>query len=343
MAVAGTAEGSSRAARAESSRLAWAFVISLCLHLLVGGTYYEGKKLGWWQSMHWPAWLQKARMLTELLKKKEESKPPEPRDIPLMFIDVSPAQVAVEPPKDAKYYSDKNSRAANVEATKQAEIPNLTGKQTEVPATVDVPKEKFLPLQPSHPAPPAPQRQEEVKAKTVEPIKETPKEVVKPKEPVADLAMAKPEAAPKKDEGKAVRPRPRTVEEYAALHPEWRPPSERMKQNGGVPQLHLDSVDAKATPFGAYDAALIEAIKLRWYTLLEERHYSTGGKVVLQFHLHSDGRITDMTVTENTAGEVLGYVCQKAVLDPAPFQAWPGDMRRLLGDTRGIQFTFFYN
>ena len=149
MAVAGTAEGSSRAARAESSRLAWAFVISLCLHLLVGGTYYEGEKLGWWQSMHWPAWLQKARMLTELLKKKEESKPPEPRDIPLMFIDVSPAQVAVEPPKDAKYYSDKNSQAANPDADKETDIPKITGKQTQIVKTEDVPRTKAFPLQPA--------------------------------------------------------------------------------------------------------------------------------------------------------------------------------------------------
>jgi hypothetical protein len=77
--------------------------------------------------------------------------------------------------------------------------------------------------------------------------------------------------------------------------------------------------------------------------LLEARNYSSGGKVVLQFHLHYDGRVTDMVVAENTAGEVLGYVCEKAVLDPAPFGVWPGDMRRLLGETRSIQFTFFYN
>src|SRR5689334_5218655 len=103
MAVAGTAEGSVRAARADSSRLAWAFVISLCLHLMLGGTYYEGNKLGWWRKIHLPAWLQKARMLTEVLKKKEDIKPLPSPEIPLMFIDVSPAQVAVEPPKDAKY------------------------------------------------------------------------------------------------------------------------------------------------------------------------------------------------------------------------------------------------
>ena len=66
------------------------------------------------------------------------------------------------------------------------------------------------------------------------------------------------------------------------------------------------------------------------------------GKVVLHFRLHYDGRITDMDMTENTAGEVLGFICQKAVLDPAPFAAWPSDMRRTLGDVRNIRFTFIY-
>jgi hypothetical protein len=58
--------------------------------------------------------------------------------------------------------------------------------------------------------------------------------------------------------------------------------------------------------------------------------------------LHYDGRITDMNMAENSAGEVLGFICQKAVLDPAPFAAWPSDMRRTLGDIRNIQFTFYY-
>jgi hypothetical protein len=49
-----------------------------------------------------------------------------------------------------------------------------------------------------------------------------------------------------------------------------------------------------------------------------------------------------MKVAENTAGEVLGFICESAVHDPAPFAAWPSDMRRTLGDTRNIQFTFYY-
>ena len=119
-----------------------------------------------------------------------------------------------------------------------------------------------------------------------------------------------------------------------------------MKQEGGVSRRHITpSFDTKATPFGAYDAALVEAISQRWFTLLDQRDYASDsrGKVVLQFRLHHDGRVTDMNMANNTAGEVLGLICQKAVLDPAPFAAWPSDMRRTLGEIRNIQFTFYYN
>jgi hypothetical protein len=67
------------------------------------------------------------------------------------------------------------------------------------------------------------------------------------------------------------------------------------------------------------------------------------GKVMLRFHLNYDGTITEMTVLENTVGDLLGYVCQKAINDPAPFKPWPEDMRRLVGQNyREITFTFYY-
>src|SRR5215468_9535719 len=62
----------SRVSRVESSRLAWAFVISMCLHAAAGGGYYAGKKFGWWQNGHWPAWLQSAKVLATVLRKKED-------------------------------------------------------------------------------------------------------------------------------------------------------------------------------------------------------------------------------------------------------------------------------
>jgi len=280
--------------------------------------------------------LRPPKILTELLVPKKPSPPPPlPQDYPLMFVNVSPAQASVEPPKDAKFYSDKNARAANPEADKITDIPKIDGKQTEVAKTEDVPREQFTPLQPARPAPPPQEAQPEIKPK--------------PAYTPGDLTLAKPSPTPRQTEGDAneAKPaRPRTIREALAQMQNNRLPGEKMKQEGGVRRRNeIASLDTKATPFGAYDAALVDAISQRWFTLLDERTYASDsrGKVVLQFRLHHDGRVTDMNVADNTAGEVLGLICQKAVLDPAPFAAWPSDMRRTLGETRNIQFTFYYN
>ena len=336
MPIAGTPRWSLRLEQAELTRLAWAFALSLALHSLAYGSYHTGNKYHLWQNLHWPEWLRPPKVLTELLTPK---KPPPPllqrEDYPLMFVNVSPAQATAEPPKDAKYYSDKNSRAANPEADKITEVPKIDGTQTEVAKTEDVPREKFTPLQPSPPAQPAQEAPPEIKPK--------------PAYTPGDLTMAKPSPTPRTADGDAneAKPaRPRTIRQALAQLQNSRPPGEKMKQEGGVRRRHeIASLDTKATPFGAYDAALVDAISQRWFTLLDQRDYASDsrGKVVLQFRLHHDGRITDMNMADNTAGEVLGLICQKAVLDPAPFAAWPSDMRRTLGEVRNIQFTFYYN
>jgi hypothetical protein len=80
--------------------------------------------------------------------------------------------------------------------------------------------------------------------------------------------------------------------------------------------------------------------------LLDSRDYARDrtGKVVLEFRLNYVGRITDMKVVENTVDELLCLLCQKAVMDPAPFAPWPSDLRRLVGaDYREVRFTFYYN
>lgn len=158
--------------------------------------------------------------------------------------------------------------------------------------------------------------------------------------------MAKPEPKPVKDPGQAPHKRPLTVAEALARQPDNQIVGQKVKQEGGVRRkLETSLFDTVATPFGAYDRMLIDAIQTHWYALLDERNYAaeSRGKVVLQFILHPDGRITDMTMPENTAGEVLGYICEKAVMEPAPFPNWPIEMRRMIGENRPIQFTFYYD
>jgi predicted RNA-binding protein associated with RNAse of E/G family len=79
--------------------------------------------------------------------------------------------------------------------------------------------------------------------------------------------------------------------------------------------------------------------------LLDSQQFARdrNGKVILRFHLNHDGTITDIQELQNTVGDVLGYVCREAVTDPAPFAAWPSDMRRMVGENyREITFTFYY-
>ncbi|HYG33778.1 MAG TPA: hypothetical protein VEC99_03280 [Clostridia bacterium] len=336
MSVAGMHRESLRQERAESSRLVWAFAISMALHLLLFGGYHTGKKLHWWENMAWPAWLSPVKKLTEALQKKPDTAQPlRPQEPPLLFVEVNPVQETIEPPKNAQYYSSRNSQAANPEPEKDTDVPKITGEQTKVRKTEDVPRSKPMPLQPTPPpqAQQAPQEQDEAKAK--------------PTQVPGDLAVGKPEPKPEKSTGEAPRSRPRTIKEALARLPDSsRLAGEKMKQEGGVKRhLELSSFNAKATPFGAYDYAFIQAVQQRWYALLDSREYASDsrGKVVLQFNLHSDGRITAMKVTENTVGEVLGLICQKAVLDPAPYAAWSKEMRLNMEDPRNVQFTFYYD
>jgi len=334
MSVAGAALGSVRQEQAESSRLVWAFAISIALHLLIFGGYQTGKQFHWWENAHWPSWLSPLKKLADALKKKEPltAQPLQPQPPPLLFVDVSPENATPEPPKNATHYSSFNSQAANPEVVKESNLPQISGEQKHVPKTEDIPRAKPVPvpLQPS----PAPVVQENVE-------EQKPKAAQAP----GDLAMAKPEPNPPKDPGEAPRARPRTIKEALARQ-DNRMVGQKMKQEGGV-RRHLDTslFDAMATPFGDYDRMLIAAIQQRWYALLDERNYAADsrGKVVLQFVLHPDGRITDMSMSDNTAGEVLGYICEKAILDPAPFPTWPNEMRRMIGENRQITFTFFYD
>jgi hypothetical protein len=264
---------------------------------------------------------------------KPQAKQPVPdREPPLMFVNVTPQQATTEPPEKTKYYSAFNSKAANLDADRDTDTPKITGKQEQVPKTEDVEREKISKLQPALPAP-KPEPEERAASK--------------PKNAVGDLVMAKPELNPQKDTGNAEKPRPRTLAEAAIQKHLDRIPGQKVKQDGGVRNLRIDpAFDAKGTAFGAYDQLFIEAVTQRWYDLLENRDYASEarGHVTLQFKLQFDGRITDMKVIEHNVTETLSLMCQKAVLDPQPYEKWPPEMRRMVdGDFRRIQFVFYYH
>ena len=332
MARAQDETSSLRFSRRESARLRTALVLSVLAHLLVGGGYWAGNQLGVWKKLHPPAWL-------ALIAKTNPPKEKKPEDTePTIFVDVS--QADADAPVKPKYYSYKNSHAANpVEAN--ANVPQISGKQTEVPKTENVPKvlkkEETAPtpasakppsnLQPS--APPPAQAQPEAP--------QTPGETERLIKPKTDTTPPTKTTQPQPE-------RPRTLRDALAQRNQL--PGQQMQQAGGVPRHALSSsLDAKATPFGEYDRAIIEAVTQRWYDLLDSHRYAQdrAGKVTLSFKLMSDGTIIEMKPLENTVGDLLGYLCQESIEEAAPFGKWPPDMVRMIGaNYREITFTFYY-
>jgi hypothetical protein len=348
MARAQDESSSLRFGRRESARVIVALLVSLLVHLVIYSGYYTGNKLGWWQKWHLPVWLQPvAKQFPLQAQIAHDSEP-------TMFVDVSHADA--DAPMKPKYYSNKNSRAANAD-TANADAPKINGRQTDVPKTEDVakpaPKSTSAPAAPSKPQPksdsaarlanlqpsmPPPSPKAMTRSETPEPPK-TPGETDSPKPntnaPAPQTVAASAPAEP---------PRPRTLKQ--ALAQQQQIPGVQMHQAGGVAKRALwSSLDAKATPFGDYDAAIIEAVSQRWYDLLDNHRYAQdrSGKVMLRFKLKPDGSIIEMQTLDNTVGQMLGYLCQEAIEEAAPFAKWPPDMSRMIGaNYRDITFTFYY-
>jgi hypothetical protein len=250
----------------------------------------------------------------------------------------------VTPPKETPFYSTHSTVAANPEPAKVSPMPKVEGKEQKIVRVLDNPQPKPQPLQPTAPKP-----------EPETPAAPESKPQPKPEQKIGDLAMARiepktpstPERVDRTEEPPKPRPKPRTLKEALQRNPALA--GQRTLQEGGVPRrAHIAMVDAKASPFGEYDYAFIRAVEQRWYQLLDNSQYQymmdRQGKVVVTFRLHYDGRITDVEAESNTAGEILGLLCQRAIQDPSPFARWPTDMRKAVqADYRDVKFTFYYD
>jgi TonB family protein len=66
--------------------------------------------------------------------------------------------------------------------------------------------------------------------------------------------------------------------------------------------------------------------------------------MILEFHLHANGSVSEVTVVESKIDPILAELCQAAVKDVAPFAPWPDEMRRQIGkDDRIVRFNFNFN
>ena len=262
----------------------------------------------------------------QFAKVTEVTKPLPPAEPP-----PTPSPKAPTPPPEAKPAIEAKPQPPP--PAPQAAPPKKVEPQPLQPAPTPTPKPAGDTLpQPKPPAPPAPVQV--AKAPTTPPSAAI---------PTLNPSTAKPAPPPEPGEAETKISRPRTIKEALARRAESSLVGEKMKQDGGVSRLGISALDARGMAFGAYDAAVIQAIQQRWYSLLESRP-TPRGKVVVEFRMHFDGRVTDVKVNDADVGELYSLFCQKAIQDPAPYERWPSDMRRQMqADHRDVRFSFFYN
>jgi hypothetical protein len=297
--------------RFEGERVALALALSLLAHVLIFGGYVLSRQI---PALRHVIWLPVARQRPVILVQKEEQ--------PLEFVTVQ--NPSTEAPQNAKYISNHNSIAADNSQNRASDNPQLNGK-TDMPAPEDV-RAQF-----SKSPTGADQQRDSSAQASQEP---------KAASNSGDLTLGKPDNGTQPQE----QPRPRTLKEaYEQMRNQM--PQMTMRQEGGAERhARVPSFDVKVTGFGDYDARFVEAVSQNWYNLLDSQKFSLDrtGKVVLLFRLNYDGSISQMRFAGNNVGDLLGYVCEKAVLDGAPYERWNEDMRLKLGDHTDVQFTFDY-
>lgn len=318
-----------------NQRLAFALAVSLLVH----GVTYVGWVVAPGVSRITRAAIAKVFNTVAPSAQQAQSQPkPPPQETAMVFVEVDPALASAAPPKETKNYSTHNAVAANPATQPKSEAPKIDGSQTRMLRMADNPKPSPQPLQPTPP-------KEQPKAES----EKQPEEQTKKSAPaIGGLAVVRPQpnTTPDKGPDTETKPqRPRTLREVVQRNPSLA--GQKTLQDGGVERrAHVSMVDAKASPFGDYDYAFCRAVEQRWFQLLDENRYMLDqqGEVTLTFRIHQDGRISDMGVASASVGDILALLCQKAVLDPAPFPKWPTAMRQAVrADYREVRFRFFYD
>ncbi len=295
----------------------------------------------------------------DVIEEQPEPVPQPEKPKPRTFVETDNAQVTGAKPKEADFYSDRDTVAANTENPMQAETdqPYIAGTDDRIFSTVEVvePSPARVVEPPVMPPPTPPESKPvEVMPDSV-PMVEAPPVLAETVHRLVEETGEQPSVQPVMPEPPpaAVPPNPTatSVTPVAPVSPasgadtgrEIVTPRSKIT-TAGVTRAGVTAFNVAASPFGEYDKKIVRAVQSRWYALINRYGiYERVGTVTIHFKLHDDGTVHGIAVRENTAGEILALYCQKAILDSSPFDPFPDHLRVLIGsEPREVDFTFYY-
>ena len=128
-----------------------------------------------------------------------------------------------------------------------------------------------------------------------------------------------------------------------ALAPSATPPQIAQSVHGTLGRQGDNSPAAMATELGRYKQYVYSVVGSYWYPAIDKQFGLIGvGAVHIQFTIHSNGQITDVTVLDgNTANlEILRTISHNALVKPAPYKAFSDAMIKEVGDSYTDDFSF---
>lgn len=340
-------------------RLSLALAVSLAAHLFV-----------LWFYAATPLMAVLVRLLSPSVAALQLPKDPPKRQIArrqppqLNFIEVDALQATKTVPVKPMFFSDRSSLAANpVPQDRSADIPKILGRKMEQlqTATVQVPAKAQ-----SRPATPPPAAKPRPKTEST-PARPAAPKIIAPPKPAEGITAPEPlrrsqEQPRQQTAAKTAKPAPdsastttqpatpfKFAESSFGLRPtaaEMTPvqrdlPSIASGTEGGVSRRGPTALNVIGMPQGAYSKKMFAEIGRRW-TLLLDQYYADGqpGRVKLNFTLYPTGHVDHLRIAQNSASSILGSYCQKAVVDCAPFDPWPQELKLLGGDHLDITIDF---
>lgn len=116
-------------------------------------------------------------------------------------------------------------------------------------------------------------------------------------------------------------------------------PEDPSRAGGEVDEGGL-SFDTQWYEWGPYAAKMLRAIRRNWQ-IPEIARLGVSGVVRIRFFIERDGRVTGLTITDESGRPPMDFAARDAIADSSPFDPLPAD---LIGvDREGVTITFYYN
>jgi TonB family protein len=181
-------------------------------------------------------------------------------------------------------------------------------------------------------APPAAARPPEPPAQPAAPAEPTPAQQEPPRIATADRGQPRPAFETPRAASRSLGDALRNLQQYVRNQTFHNP------QGGATDPGTAIQFDTKGVEFGPWIRRFVAQVRRNWF--VPQAAWAFKGRVVLQFNIHKDGRITDVVVVQPSEIDAFNRASYNAILGSNPTEPLPPEYPE---DKAFFTVTFSYN